>query len=110
MTPPGLELHQNWTHRSCGARRPWNIRAISALPRRHSKKKKGGTARFPLFSFHQGSRMGASESQRDGDDDACRCCDDGDGGHATTQGCWTGFLKSGVRPARSIAQRLTAGR
>ena len=54
--------------------------------------------------------MGASESQRDGDDDACRCCDDGDGGHATTQGCWTGFLKSGVRPARSIAQRLTAGR
>ncbi len=54
--------------------------------------------------------MGASELQRDGDDDACRCCDDGDGGHATTQGCWTGFVKSGLRLARSIAQRLTAGR
>jgi hypothetical protein len=54
--------------------------------------------------------MGASELQRDGDDDVFRCCDDGDGGHATTQGCWTGFVKSGLRLARSIAQRLTAGR
>ena len=53
--------------------------------------------------------MGASESQRDGDDDACRCCDDGGGDHATKQGCWTGFVKSGLRLARSIAQRLRLG-
>jgi hypothetical protein len=47
--------------------------------------------------------MGASELQRDGDDDACRCCDDGDGDHATMRGCWTGFVMSGLRLARSIA-------
>jgi len=37
MTPPGLELHDNWSHRFCGARRSRNIRALSALPSRHSK-------------------------------------------------------------------------
>ena len=47
--------------------------------------------------------MGASELQRDGDDDACRCCDDGDGDHATKQACWTGFVMSGSCLARPIA-------
>jgi len=47
--------------------------------------------------------MGASELQRDDDDDACRWCDDGDDDHATKQGCWTEFVMSGLRFARSIA-------
>jgi hypothetical protein len=47
--------------------------------------------------------MGASELLRDGDDDACRWCDDGDDGHATKQGCWTASVMFGLRFARSIA-------
>jgi len=53
MTPPGLELNQSWTHRSCGASRSRNIRAVSALRRRHSKLAKRGSRQAPPFWFCQ---------------------------------------------------------
>jgi len=31
MTPPGLELHQNWAHHFCGASRSRKTRAACAL-------------------------------------------------------------------------------
>ena len=46
--------------------------------------------------------MGALELPRDGDDDACRCCDVGDGDHATKRDYWTGFVMSGLRFVCSI--------
>src|SRR5229473_5267633 len=49
MTPPGLELHYSLSHRFCGARRSRNIRASSALPRRHSQVAKGGSRQAPPF-------------------------------------------------------------
>jgi hypothetical protein len=87
MTPPGLEPHYSWSHRSCGARRSRNMRAFSALPRRHSKKNEKGEPPGSLFRFQcECFRASVALNSCDDGGEACYCCAGDGGGHARRPG------------------------